>query len=789
MTNLLNQVLANKPLNTPNSAPFFTFDSEGKVKPLNPKGYLLPSKIFASPVDYAKDIKKDVLNIGKAAKGKANDHELGRINDLGVKIGSLAIAAYLCVKNPLKLNKVMQFVGFGSFFASMALLPKLLIQAPLKARTGVDIHQKYVDSQGRKKMLFQDPQYDLTDLYSQEDLDRIGKKLNVAENLPDRNSFIKQRAKKVGVQGNTLWMMSAGAAPIFSALISNVAEKGINIGLEKSDMYLAKKNIDTKLNLKPKSIDAKNINHKNVFEKLKDKFFNKSYEKFIANNMEAPVDSKMAKRIAAQYGTKINSAELQSAIEKEILSMGMPESITLDSIKNLLKGKVSEDVFTNLTEDQVKILNESIKNNSFKSIGEILSAATGGNKRQQVKLGNEIAEVIAGAKKKCDTPKISDIKKALDGLHNSMSDFSYNKNILDKYISSVVGDKSGSYIANQWGRFTNSAVKALGLSSKELKELSQGNTKILENKLKELASNESLYNSTMDKLIKLVNDYEAKTGKAFTETVESKTKEICKDAKRAFNNEGLHTIANKITTSSKAEANEIIGTLENSINLNVKNRISGASSSFYRYIQALEVFKNAGNGQLESQITELLKEQLQKSGSEFGDDALKQSAKKLVEVCKKVILEASTVDYVEKLKSSGFELSEVEYKTVMKALFDTNADENMVKKGLSGLSKYKQEVMQKIANWQNTITPELSRRVIDTATNSANAAERNNLAGKPIKAMMQDAAKQIYNSNKWFKIWMGASIAIVAATITAGLLIGRKGKTEKEVEEQNKTNG
>ena len=169
MANVLNSIIANQPIKPAkkqeqNAA--YAFTSEGKIKPMKDKGRLLPSKIFDTPIDIAKDLKGDIVSLGKAAKGKANDHELGRINDLAMKIGSVALASYLFVKNPFKLNKAMEFIGAGTFFAGMSLWPKLTIQAPLKARTGVDVHQKYIDSQGRKKMLFQDPQYVLTDLYS-----------------------------------------------------------------------------------------------------------------------------------------------------------------------------------------------------------------------------------------------------------------------------------------------------------------------------------------------------------------------------------------------------------------------------------------------------------------------------------------------------------------------------------------------------------------------------------------------------------------------------------------------
>ena len=238
MSNLINSILTHQ-INTPGSrvnTPAFTFDTEGKVKPLNYKGTLLPSRIFASPKEYAQDLKKDILSIGKAAKGKANDHELGRINDVAMKLGALGLASYLFVKNPLKLSKAMEFIGAGTFFGGMALWPKLTIQAPLRARTGVDIHQKYIDSQGRKKMLHQDPQYDLTDLYSREDLDKMGEKLKVSENLPDRDSFIKQRAKKTAIQGNTLWMMSAFSTPLISAMACKGLEEPVGNLIEKTNL-------------------------------------------------------------------------------------------------------------------------------------------------------------------------------------------------------------------------------------------------------------------------------------------------------------------------------------------------------------------------------------------------------------------------------------------------------------------------------------------------------------------------------------------------------------------------
>ena len=160
-----------------------------------------------------------------------------------------------------------------------------------------------------------------------------------------------------------------------------------------------------------------------------------------------------------------------------------------------------------------------------------------------------------------------------------------------------------------------------------------------------------------------------------------------------------------------------------------------------------------------------------------------------------MVLNATTTDYVEKLKSAGFELTEKEYKSVMKVLFGDAAGSTLeaslgggetAKTMLKGFNKYKQEFMSKVANWQNGMTPELSRCVVDGATNGANAIERNNLAGKTVSGLIQDVAKQTYNSQKWLKIFGGTMAVLTAVTLVTGLAIGRKSKIEKQLEQEGK---
>ena len=120
----------------------------------------------------------------------------------------------------------MELIGFGSFFASMALWPKLFIQTPAKLIHGIDVFQEYEDSQGRKKKFFQDPQYIPWDIISDKQMDKLGDRLNIPKNVPNRSDLTKEKAHKIALQSNTMWMLSAGfGVPIMSAFICSGVEK------------------------------------------------------------------------------------------------------------------------------------------------------------------------------------------------------------------------------------------------------------------------------------------------------------------------------------------------------------------------------------------------------------------------------------------------------------------------------------------------------------------------------------------------------------------------------------
>ncbi len=802
MGNLLNTIIANQSINKPveqGKDTAFTFDSTGKVKPMEDKARLLPSRIFGSPIEYAKDLKQDVVNIKKAAKGQANDHELGRINDLAMKLGSLGLATYLFIKNPLKMSKTMEFVGFGTFFGAMSLWPKLTIQAPLKARTGVDIHQKYIDSQNRKKMVFQDPQYVLTDLYSKEDLEKMGDKLGVSKDLPDRERFIKQRAQKTALQGNTLWMMTAGVAtPTASALMCNRMEKPVRLGLEKLEMAYTSRNLE-------------NVGlNKGIFSKIRTRIIEGKFKNYLIQNADKYMDENMIEELAAKLGGKTNSAIFKDAVTRELELMKKTVTIDNNFVEKALEGVLSSDILQTLSETQKEALNNAIQEGSLGKIANIISS-TAASKHERKKLQKVVLNKLMKAKTEMEVPKVSEFSNRIMSLFNITSEFTSRKTTLDKFISARVGDKSGSYIANQWDRVGERFLKSLNLNNKDLMALSEGNESVIADKLTKFVSGENgnvitklldkigtrsekakvlstkikehRFNTSVRRLMKLINKYEETLGSKFTDSIEQVSREI-------FDNTADGLMLNnfvELSETVKTKANK--GTVEGIMNINSKERIVGAKSSFYRLIQTLDVFKRAQSGNLKEQLVSKLEEI-----GKAVDDA---SAERLVQVCKDIMLNSTTTDYVEKLSNAGFDLSKDEYQAVMSILFGENSG-SAIKKALkaeksekimSGFNSYKKEFMDKVANWKNNITVNLSRKTVDAATDSANAVERNNLVGKPIKSLLQDVAKQKYNSNKWLKIFGTTFAILTAVTLGAGLLIGRKGKIEKQAEAESKVNG
>ncbi|MCR5265042.1 MAG: hypothetical protein K6E29_00430 [Cyanobacteria bacterium RUI128] len=228
----------------------FDKESDRLIKPLDGKGHLVNNDLLHAPKEFVRDTVYTTKALTDGVRGKANDHQLGKLNDLGLKLSGIAIATYLMTKKATPKTKAMEFVGFGAFLASMALWPKLALELPARLIHGFNFRQQYIDDQGRKKFVSQDPNYIPFDLYKGDkkshDLDVIGDRAGIRRDIPNRREAVKDHIRKVSVQNNTLWMLTAGiATPIMTALACNQAEKFITPKAENYSNKKVNQQIDT----------------------------------------------------------------------------------------------------------------------------------------------------------------------------------------------------------------------------------------------------------------------------------------------------------------------------------------------------------------------------------------------------------------------------------------------------------------------------------------------------------------------------------------------------------------
>ncbi len=213
------------------------FGNSGSQTAISPKGRL----VHENPIQAAKSgvvgLGNDVVNLTKALKnGESDDHSLGKLNDLGMKLGGIGIASYLFTRRNTPKAKVMEFAGAGVFFAMMNLWQKIFIATPLKLRFGVDINQKYIDSQGRRKELGQDNQYK-PNLRTKEEKDQLADRMGLPKDMEFRGEYAEEKERRITLQGRTLNMLTAGVAtPVMTALICNQIEKYIDTPLTKYEL-------------------------------------------------------------------------------------------------------------------------------------------------------------------------------------------------------------------------------------------------------------------------------------------------------------------------------------------------------------------------------------------------------------------------------------------------------------------------------------------------------------------------------------------------------------------------
>ena len=170
-------------------------NTQNYVKPLPPQGHLIHDDFNNSIKYFFKDIQYDLKSIKNGINGTANDHQLGRLNDIGITTAGILIATYLASKTSNPRTRLMEYIGLGAFLTAMSIYPKLAINTPAKMVHGFDIDKEYIDDQGRKKSVMQDANYVPYDMYlgeiPEEDISVIGDKMDIPKDIKNRKVYLQ----------------------------------------------------------------------------------------------------------------------------------------------------------------------------------------------------------------------------------------------------------------------------------------------------------------------------------------------------------------------------------------------------------------------------------------------------------------------------------------------------------------------------------------------------------------------------------------------------------------------
>lgn len=583
------------------------------IKPLPSKGRLLNGNIFNAPAIMVKDAVYDVKAFKHAMQGNANDHELGKLNDVGLKLGGLAIAGYLFTKKQTPVTKGMEFVGLASFLASMAIWPKLAIQLPAYLIHGVNVQKQYEDSFGRKKSFYQDPQFIPWDLYSDKEIDKMGNRLRVPKDIPNRRDAIQEKMKKIAIQNNTLWMLTAGfATPVMSALICNQTEPYLakwlnNRKNKKADLIL------TNLDEHSKKYDTHNATN--------------NIENQIKLHAGKPITEEVINSVADAFdGMDSVTAESFKADLRELMTSNT-HTISKDStkaisknLKDIFKGKpVSKDAVDAIIPNENDMFNIFKENNFIKTDADdkelkaisdkILLAVKKNvetynqNRPEAEQLDFEYIKKLIRSNKVNEHPIKSvlnnstsatfsqEIQANLRNIAKAFDAFNAKTNALNEYAVTKVGSAPETVIANYWNNISKDLLTTLGISPKEIEKVRFDRNltgELLRNKIESIVSDDATYKKVMKDLVAKVASLDSEIKPSDITTYNEKVDTL-------FNEFGEFLKDKQFSNTAKAIAgvnnNDNVGTLKNIQKSFVSERLSGVKSSFYRLINTLDFYR------------------------------------------------------------------------------------------------------------------------------------------------------------------------------------------------------
>lgn len=815
------------------------------IKPLHSNGHLVRNNIFDMPAEVFKDLKYDAKAFGHAVKGTANDHELGRLNDFGMKLGGLAIATCLFAQKQTPLTKVMEFVGLGSFFGAMDIWPKLAIQLPAYLVHGVNIRQKYEDNYGRKKLFYQDHQFIPWDLYSDKEIDKIGNRLHVPKDIPNRREFIQEKMRKIALQNNTMWMLTAGfATPIMSALICN----GLTPTLSK---YL-----DGKMD---KIADRKLSNFSNEITKFDFSKQVESLNEILNENKGKPLTPEILDSIHAKLTDGLDfvtSTSVRKDLDEMFPSFGK-YNFDEDSLKNVRKVleeqiasvPLSKEELGRIIPDEESILNgfkdRGLLRNDVKDFSEHSKliqnmlderinqfAQANPENMNARKLRFVMKQLIHSGEYGADSKLANAFKfkpatvlsesliTHLKSVNGILNDFKAKNSVLDSVAYIKTAQAPETILANRWNDITGSLLKTLQFTPEEINKSRIDREiagKILRNKFESIVSNDETYSNVVGEIQSKLSELQSKMA-----TLE-KTKEDKGNLYQTLVNSTFNETADSLRQSRMWQTAEaLVGYSDTSktslkdLQLSfVNDRIRGVKSSFYRLLNTLDMYHRVSK--------------LENVQNVLNQGMPREVKEELVELCKQILIDGHSSDYAVKFysrrnpdrqapwdtNSQAFRdyYSQIETKAgkVVNKYLGTHPATDLVELSndkdffanamklmydgdlhLDTLNKIKDSVFfEDFLNYRKAVLKFLGgdkyfakpNHLVNGAVDSTSELKFL-LMGSAPDEMFTKLCKQSYNSKVWFKMFGALGAGLLGVTVLSQFFIGRM-KVPK-VQKENK---
>ena len=758
------------------------------------------------------------IRIQKVLRGDANDHELGKINDVGMKLGGLAIAAYLMTRKQTPLKKAMELVGLASFFGAMSLWPKIAIQLPTRLIHGFNVKKEYEDSFGRQKPFFQDPMYIPWDLVDDKRIHKIGDRMGVDKDMPNRKDFIQEKMKKISVQDNTLWMLTAGVAtPIASALICNACEKPLNKFLGKQTEKKAERLLG------------------NIGENYAQYVDNSAKEltELLDTNAGRPVTSELLEQIKGVLTQNVDEVtatairqdldDILGATDKRFTVNDTVIDGVVKTIKEEMKGIIpdsqlddcvpnAEDLLKQLATytgrdlddgEMKKVLNtvfaqtrKSLQENNVEpaQIREVIVKLVNGSQAVEKSLYSQPANTLNEG-----------VVSSLKSIANTLSTFKAKNAVLDEYILLKAGAAPETVMANAWNEVTGDLPKLFNLTDKEITSIRHDRKltgALLREKLEAITSNPDEYDRVFRSLAGKISKLEDQMADleipvSSKGSYNSSVEKVFGDAASELQAKGFATTARRLVGSG----DNLTGSLKNVQLSYSQNRLLGVRSSLYRMLNTLDLFKRISTNENLQALHPGMKKEMKEA---------------IVEFVKQLAIEGSTSDYMTKffasknpnlaealgdltvnggkveneflsqvVKGGTAEMpyDKVFYEEVMKLFYENDVHPS-TKRILGELDlgdvfgKYRGDFLDNLGGHYYFVKP---YHKVAGKSGAGSSYTKFLRVGMAPDQMLHGTIKEVFNTRQWLKTFGGIGAGLLGLTVLAQFFFGKM-KTPERVE-------